>query len=119
MEFPTTTRSELFIFAMALGIETAPSKLENIHSGGFILDSSIDSRTRSLMHGYFIGKLQYDNDIDALDAVTQKEYVYSKAQEYANTGFEILDDYVNKKKDSELIWDLIKELDDQYSKIFK
>ncbi len=111
LEFPATTRSELFTLAMALGIDTVPTKLENTYPGGFILDSSIDSRTKALMYAYFIGKLP---NVGILDDVTNKEYVYNTAQEYANTGFEILDDYIENKKGSELIWDLLEELDNLY-----
>lgn len=111
LEFPSTTRSELFILAMAIGIDTVPAKLENINPGGFILESSIDSTTRALMYAYFISRLP---NVGMLDNVTDKEYVYNTAQEYANTGFEIIDDYINNKKDNELIWDLLAELDNQY-----
>lgn len=111
LEVPTTTRSELFILAMALGIDTVPTKLENIYPGGLVLDSSIDIRAKALMYAYFIGTLP---NVDMLDNVTNKEYVYNTAQGYANTGFEILDDYINNKKDSELIWELLEELDNQY-----
>lgn len=111
LEFPSTTRSELFIFAMALGIDTIPTKLENVNPGGFILDSSIDSTTRALLYAYFIGKLP---NVSMLDTVTNTECVYNIAQEYANTGFEILDDYMDNKKDCELIWDFLEELDNQY-----
>lgn len=111
LEFPSTTRSELFALAMALGVDTVPTKLENINPGGFILDSSIDSRLKALMYAYFIGRLP---NSDMLDDATNKEHVYNTAQEYANTGFEIVDDYINNKKDSDLIWDLLEELDNQY-----
>lgn len=116
LEFPTTTRSELFILATAIGIDTVPTKLENINPGGLILESSIDNTTRALMYAYFISKLP---NVNMLDNVTNKEYVYTTAQEYANTGFEILDDYIDNKKDSELIWDLLEELDNQYNENVK
>ena len=111
LDVATTTRSDLFVLAMALGIETVPTKVENIYPGGLILGASIDNRLRALMYAYFICKLP---NIDMLDNVTNKEYVYNTAQEFANTGFEILDDYINNKKDSELLWDLLQELDNQY-----
>lgn len=116
LEFPTTTRSELFILATAIGIDTVPTKLENINPGGLILESSIDNTTRALMYAYFISKLP---NVNMLDNVTNKEYVYTTAQEFANTGFEILDDYIDHKKDSDLIWDLLEELDNQYNENVK
>lgn len=104
------SRSELFSFAMAIGVDTVPTKLENTYPGGLILDKSIDSSTRALMYALFIDRLG-DGD---LDEITRKDAVYALAQEYANTGFEVLEDYVSRKKDSELIWDLLEELDSQY-----
>ncbi len=104
------SRSELFSFAMAVGVDTVPTKLENIYSGGLVLEKSIDSRTKALMYALFINRLG-DGD---LDEMTKKDQVYSLAQEYANTGFEIMEDYMGRKKDSELIWELLEDLDLQY-----
>ena len=96
---------------MAIGVETGiPTKLENVYPGGLILEKSIDSRTKALMYALFIGQL----DTGDLDKITKKDAVYSLAQEYANTGFEILEDYMRKKKDFTLIWELLEELDLQY-----
>lgn len=105
------SRSELFSFAMAIGYDTTlPSKLENVYPGGLILEKSIDSCTRALMYALFIDKLG-ERD---LDEITRKDAVYSLAQEYANTGFEVLEDYMGKKRDSDLVWELLEELDAQY-----
>jgi len=116
LDSPSTTRSELFIFAVALGIDTVPTKLENIYPGGFIRKSSIDDMTKALIYAFFISRLP---NVDMLDTIDNKERVYSTAQEYANTGFEILDDYISNKKDYELIWDLLEELDTQYNENVK
>ena len=110
------SRSDLFSFAMALGVDTGiPTKLENTYPGGLILDKSIDGYTKALMYALFINNID-DGD---LDEITKKDAVYSFAQEYANTGFEILADYMSTKKDSDLIWDLLEELDAQYHKIME
>ena len=107
------SRSELFTFAMAIGAETVPTKLENIYPGGLVLEGSIKTNTKALMYALFIGNLG-NSDIDE---ITKKDSVYSMAQEYANTGFEIIEDYMNKKKDIDLFWNLLEELDLQYQKI--
>lgn len=109
------SRSELFLLAMAIGVDTVPTKLENIYPGGLILDKSIDGCTRALMYALFISRL---NGAE-LDEITKKNDVYVLAQEYANTGFEVLEDYMNKKKDVELVWELLDELDMQYDKQVK
>ena len=112
----STSRSELFSFAMALGFETGiPTKLESVNPGGLILEKSIESRTRALMYALFIGQLGTED----LDEITKKDAVYSLAQEYANTGFEILEDYMRNEKASALIWKLLEELDAQYDKKIK
>ena len=108
-------RTELFAFAMAVGADTVPTKLENIYPGGLVLEKSIDTRTKALMYALFIKNLG-DGD---LDEITKKDAVYSMAQEYANTGFEIIEDYMNKKKDTDLIWDLLEEMDKQYESSVK
>lgn len=107
------SRSELFLFAMAIGIDTIPTKLENTYPGGLILEKSVESRTRALMYALFIKNLEGKD----LDEITKKDAVYTMAQEYANTGFEIIEDYMGKKKDFDLIWDLFEELDSQYQSI--
>jgi hypothetical protein len=111
LESSSTTRSELFSFAMSLGIESVRTKLDNINPGGLVLDPSIDSRTKSIIYAFYIYNLSSNSN---LDEVTNKENVYNMAQEYANTGFENLDDYILTKKDSDLIWDLLGELDNQF-----
>ena len=67
------------------------------------------------MYALFIGQL----DTEDLDEITKKDAVYSLAQEYANTGFEILEDYMRNEKASALIWKLLEELDAQYDKKIK
>lgn len=109
------SRSELFSFAMAIGADTVPTKLENTYPGGLILDKSIDSCTKALIYALFIDKLGNGN----LDEITKKDAVYTLAQEYANTGFEVLADYMDREKDSDLIWELLEELESQYNKIIE
>lgn len=111
----TTSRSELFLFAMALGIDTIPTQLENTYPGGLILEKSIDSTTLSSMYASFINSLQDEQ----LDEITNKGKVFKMAQEYANTGFENIDDYMkNKKNQKDLAWELLKEMDNQYNSYF-
>ncbi|KUO76551.1 MAG: hypothetical protein APF77_05325 [Clostridia bacterium BRH_c25] len=107
------SRSELFLFAMAIGADTIPTKLENTYPGGLILEKSIENRTKALMYALFIKNLEGKD----LDEIAKKDAVYTMAQEYANTGFEIIEDYMGKKKDIDLIWDLLEELDSQYQSI--
>ncbi len=52
-----------------------------------------------------------------LDFIADKGHVYKMAEQYANTGFEIIADYIDKKRPDDLIWDLFLELDTQYEEI--
>lgn len=109
-------RSELFLFAMALGAETCmETQVVNPYSGGLILDKSIDSKTRSIIYAQCLASLS--NPDKELDSITDKSRVYKMAEQYANTGFEIIEDYVEKKKASDLVFDLFLELDDQYTSL--
>ncbi len=112
----TINRAELFLFAMALGVESGmATQVMNPYSGGFILDKSIDSKTRSIMYAQCLFALtDPDND---LDSITDKGRVYKAAEQYANTGFEIIEDYVKTKKTTELVLNLFLELDEQYTSV--
>lgn len=112
------TRSALFLFAMALGVETkSPTELKNKYSGGLVLDKSIDGKTQASMYANFITSLK--DPENELDSVASKADVYKMAEQYANTGFEIIADYVENKKPDDLVWDLFLELDKQYEDIKK
>lgn len=110
------TRSELFLFAMSLGVESkTKTEVINPYPGGLILDKSIDSKTQASMYSQFISLLEDPNN--EIDAIADKSQVYKMAEQYANTGFEILADYFNKKKPEDLVWDLLLELEAQYIEI--
>lgn len=110
------SRSEIFLFAMALGVEIkSPTELKNLYPGGLILDKSIDSKTRAAMYAQFISQLS--DPENELDEITKKNEVYRLAEQYANTGFQCLEEYFNTKKPETLVLDLFLELDDQYKSL--
>lgn len=110
------TRSELFLFAMSLGVESkTKTEVTSPYTGGLVLDKSIDGKTQASMYSQFISHLK-DPD-NELDATTDKASVYKMAEQYANTGFEIIADYFENKKPEDLVWDLFLELNDQYQEI--
>ena len=63
---------------------------------------------------YIVSLKDPDNE---LDSIGEKSHVYKTAEQYANTGFEIIADYFNTKKPEDLVWDLFLELDTQYEEI--
>lgn len=107
------SRSEIFLFAMALGVESkSPTEVKNTYPGGLVLDKSIDAKTNAAMYAQFISQLSEPEN--ELDEITKKGEVYKLAEQYANTGFECIEEYVNSKKPEILVWDLFLELDEQY-----
>jgi hypothetical protein len=110
------TRSELFLFAMSLGVESeSPTEVKNPYTGGLVLDKSIDGKTQASMYAQFISLLK--DPENELDTIAKKSEVYKMAEQYANTGFEYIADYLAKKKPEDLVWDLFLELDKQYEAI--
>ena len=110
------TRSELFLFAMSLGVESeTKTEVNNPYSGGLILDKSIDGKTRASMYSHFISALR--DPIADIDAIDNKSSVYKAAEHYANTGFEIIADYLENKTPEVLVLDIFLELDRQYNEL--
>lgn len=104
------SRSEIFLFAMAFGAGTVPTKLAGLNDGGWVLEKSIEAQTLSLIYAFFISKLEGGE----LDKIMEKNHVYGMAQEYANTGFEVLEHFLETKKDTEAVWDILTDLDRLY-----
>jgi uncharacterized protein YozE (UPF0346 family) len=112
------TRSELFLFAMSLGVESKTrTDIINPYTGGLILEKSIDGKTHALMYSQFIVSLK--DPENELDKIADKEYVYKMAEQYANAGFEIIADYLENNKPDILVWTLFSELDQQYDNVVK
>ena len=110
-----TARSDLFLFAMALGVETnAREKLTN--SEGLTLSKSLTSELKAIFFALFIKEKAGKEN---LDAIADQEAVFKYAEEYANVGFNIIEDYQKNQKDTDLCWNLMKELDEQYEKNVK
>ena len=110
-------RIELFLYAMSLGLKEN-ELCEVKHSDGLIREASIQPEQMSLITSLLACKLIKENEIDA---ITDKEKIYSLAQNYANKGFLIIKGYVedySKEREEELIWSLLSDLDDKYEEIF-
>jgi hypothetical protein len=108
------SRSEIFLFAMALGVESkSPTEVKNPYAGGLVLEKSIDSKTKAAMYSQFI--FQLSDPENELDEITKKSEVYKLAEQYANTGFECIEEYLDTKNPEMLVWDLFLELDEQYN----
>ena len=95
LRYPDTTRSELFLFAMALGVE-ANTRVKLANQDGLTLSKSLSPEVKAIFFALYIKEVAGK---EALDRITDQESVYQYAEEYANVGFNIIEDYQKNKKD--------------------
>lgn len=109
-------RIELFMFAMALGIKNQKrTPLRAKH--GFILETSIKGfdGAMSSIYSLLVDELRKEHEEDCID---NKELAFKVAEEYANTGFNIIDAWMNSGKDEETLqYSLIEEMDSKFEEI--
>lgn len=113
-------RIELFLFAMAIGVKQG-LRTPLLASHGFILESSILSNdiAMSEIYSVMVNEMRKRNEEEKIG---DKDEAFLVAQEYANTGFQVISEWLSnlKKKDSEAImWDLLEEMDTKYSELFQ
>lgn len=116
LNVPDSDRLELFLFAMALGVKQGVrTPLGTKH--GFILEPSIKSvdGAMSYLFSLLVDELKKINEEDKID---DKDYAFKVAEEYANTGFRIIDELMNKEMDEESQkYGLLEELDEEFESI--
>lgn len=103
----------LFLFAMALGMETTPTEVKQPDT--FIRDEYVKTKHDAYLYASFIHDL---DDKSNLDVVSNKDLVYKMAQNYANTGFNLVSDMMQKKTEKVAELELIKEMDEAYERFF-
>lgn len=105
------TRMELFLFAMSLGIdsgiETNLMKTDTLVRGEYI-----NTKHEAYLYSTFIYEISDEGELDNISDINQ---VYGKAQRYANTGFKLIDDML-EKSESIVQLELLQELNDMYDK---
>lgn len=106
------TRMELFLFALALGlesgIETELNKTETLVRGEYI-----NTRNEAFLYSVYLAELVSDKELETIEDIGK---VYGKAQRYANTGFKLINDMFEKSEEVVRL-ELLKELDDMYHSI--
>ena len=78
-------RTDLFIFALSLGISLPPTDLET--PDGLAREHTITTELKSLMNALYVS---CENEVEGLVDQTN---VYSLAEKYANTGFKQIESY--------------------------
>lgn len=109
----STARIDLFLFAMALGMDTVPTEVKQPDT--FIRDEYVKVKHDALFYAAYIHNLKDKND---LDSILNKDQVYKLAQNYANTGFDLIGDMMQTKTESVSELELIKELDGEFERFF-
>ncbi|MDU2201018.1 MAG: hypothetical protein E7E15_08120 [Terrisporobacter othiniensis] len=112
---PETSRTDLFLFAMALGLETDITT-PLLNKEGLSRTSYLTIKDEALLYSTFINKMENKNN---LEECTEKNKVFELAEEYANTGFELIKNMMDTKSEQINMLEMIKELDDKYDEIYK
>lgn len=109
----STSRPKLFLFAASLGLEvdtpTPLKKKESLVRWDYLIGEE------SLLYSAFINKLE---DKDNLEECTEKSKIYELIEQYANTGFDLIEDMMNTKSEQINMLKMIEELDNKYNEIF-
>lgn len=112
------TRADLFHFAIALGIvegkkPTPPSTIGPIDS--FVRTEYLANYEAILSCLYYYKELKDHQDL--IDNICNRDEVYTLAEQYANAGFGVLKEYVEKIDDETLLYKLISYMDGKYIEI--
>lgn len=112
----SVSRTELFLFAIALGIkEGRKTPLSAAH--GFILEGSINDNDMAILHTLLVEDLRKRNEEEKIG---DKDEAFKVAQEYANTGFwrmkKWLDGLTDERAEA-LLWELLFEMDETFEQI--
>ena len=110
-----TSRTELFIFASALGLEVdIKTKLDNKDS--LTRTTYLETKDEAMLYSSFINNIKDEED---LEKCVSKSAVFSESEEYANTGFNLIKGTMESKNEETAIFERIKILDDKYEECFK
>lgn len=106
LKYPHSSRTQLFDFAIALGA-SGPTPLINKadHTRGNYVQSSEFMYRSLLFHNSGESKLN------------EEPTVCNIAEQYANTGFGVLKDYMGKYEQDQLLKKLLVEMDKEYDAI--
>ena len=106
-----TSRLELYNFALALGYKRGyPSDLADAKES-LIREEYVNNSQflySSLYYSEFINK----GHKDQLDDLIYTEKTFLLADRYANTGFDIIKDFINSESEQTLVFKLIQEMDE-------
>ena len=106
------SRMELFLFALALGVESG-TETDLTKTDTLVRGEYINTKNEAFLYSTFIADLDADTDLERVNDINQ---VYNKVQRYANTGFQLIEGYFEKSENVVQL-QLLQELDEEYEKI--
>lgn len=109
----TSERIDLFLFAMTLGLEKGIKK-ELEHKVGVILATSVKPFPMSMLFSVLVDDLRKRNEIEK---IADQDEAFIVAQEYANSGFEELQNMLGMDEET-LLWQMFNTLDEKYEDLF-
>ena len=106
---------EMFMFAAAVGIHMGirtplTAKL------GFIQATAIPADRMSLIFSLMVDEMRKEN---TEELITDRDIAFSIIQEYANTGLNEIEKWMNSTRENDKLWELIGDMDDMYDEYFK
>lgn len=107
------SRMELFLFALALGVESG-IETELSKTDTLVRAEYLNTKNEAYLYSVFISELPDGGNLDNINDIGK---VYGKAQRYANTGFKILEGMMEKAENVVQL-ELLQELDELYEKNF-
>ncbi len=109
-----SSRTELFIFAAALGLEAGVQMPLEKNKESLTRATYLNTNDEALLYSSFIGNLE---DEDDLESCISKNNVFYEIEQYANTGFNLLKGMMESKSEESALLERIKILDDKYEKL--
>ena len=110
----TVQHSEMFMFAAAIGIHKGIRTPLNAKLG-FIQATALRPEQMSAIFSLMVEEMRKAN---TEEKISDTEAAFTIIQEYANTGFIEINEWMKETKDNDKIWDLIGEMDDMYDEYF-
>ena len=104
------TRLELYSFMVALGFASGyPSDFDGAK------DSLVrEEYTKNSNVCYAFSALYYNDNKDKVEEIADTDKVFALADKYANTGFSVMTDYINKFSQNALSMKLLADMDNMY-----
>ena len=109
-----TSRTDLFLFAMALGLESK-TKTPIKQPDTLIRSEYMSPNSDAFLYAAYVNELKSKED---LEVFSNKSAIYKSAQEYATTGFDLIGAMIKNKTDLTVAKEMIKDMDKSYEEYF-